>query len=121
MRVIIAGSRTITSKLALLTALVKSGFTITEVVCGGASGVDTLGFDWARANSVPVKTILPDWKKHGKAAGQIRNREMGDYAEALIAIWDGKSRGTKGMIDYAKKKGLAVYVALWSPLNPNPS
>ena len=66
-------------------------------------------FSSSRSSSRPAAT-----KKYqrplGKAAGHARNRDMGDYADALIALWDGQSKGTKGMIDYAKKKGLEVYV-----------
>jgi hypothetical protein len=51
-----------------------------------------------------------DWKTHGKAAGPIRNRQMAKNAEALIALWDGNSRGTKNMIETATKLGLKVYV-----------
>jgi hypothetical protein len=53
---------------------------------------------------------LPDWESFGKAAGPIRNEEMADNAEALLAIWDGSSRGTISMIELARKKGLRVFV-----------
>lgn len=109
MRTIIAGSRTIRDPKHVDDAVKQSGFTITEVVCGGALGVDVLGYKLARKLNIPVKVFLPDWEKHGRAAGIIRNRQMGDYAQALIAVWDGKSRGTKHMIDYAHEKGLQVY------------
>lgn len=81
-----------------------------ELVCGGARGADTEGEKWAQRNGIEVKYFIPDWLNKGKAAGHIRNREMGDYATHLLAVWDGKSKGTKGMIDYATKKGLVVYV-----------
>ena len=84
--------------------------TITEVVSGGARGVDQLGERWARDNGCQVKRFLPNWSRDGKAAGHIRNRQMGDYADALVAIWDGKSRGTAGMIEYARGRGLKVFV-----------
>ena len=51
-----------------------------------------------------------DWKKYGKSAGYVRNSEMAEVAESLIAFWDGKSRGTKNMIDIAKNKGLKVRI-----------
>lgn len=116
MKTIIAGSRGIKSYRDVCLAVRESGFadSITEVVSGGAAGVDSLGERWARTRNLPVKHFLPDWKAHGKAAGIIRNHQMGDYAQALIAVWDGKSKGTKDMIDYAKKKGLKVFVSLWT-------
>lgn len=113
MKTIIAGSRDITDYLEVKKAVLKSDFIITEVVSGGARGVDKLGERFAELYDLPVK-VFPctpaDWKKFGNKAGILRNIQMGDYADALIAIWDGKSPGTKQMIDYATKKGLKVYV-----------
>ena len=83
---------------------------ITEVVCGGATGADECGRQWALTEDIPVKMFQADWAKHGKAAGPIRNREMAEYADRLVAFWDGKSRGTKNMIDEAKKRGLDIVV-----------
>ena len=83
---------------------------ITIVVSGGAPGVDTLGEQYADEMNIPVHVYEADWDKHGRAAGPIRNRKMAENAEALIALWDGKSKGTKNMIETATKKGLMVYV-----------
>ena len=77
---------------------------VTEVVCGKAPGADTLGERWAIANNIPVKEFPADWDKHKRAAGPIRNSEMAEYADALVAFWDGKSTGTKDMIDKMRKK-----------------
>lgn len=112
MKVIIAGSRDITDYNILLEAVREARFSITEVVCGKARGVDTLGENLALRNDLKIKYFIPDWDGIGRSAGHVRNRQMGDYADALIAIWDGKSKGTKGMIDYAKKKGLKVYIKI---------
>lgn len=110
MKTIIAGSRTFFDTPALLEAIRLSGFTITEVVSGTCKGVDKLGEAWAKANGIPIKEFKPDWDRHGLAAGPIRNREMAKYADALIALWDGKSKGTKNMIEEARERGLKVYV-----------
>jgi len=110
MRTIIAGSRAITDPHLVTIAIHRAGFSISQVVSGGARGVDRLGERWAKANGIPVKKFPADWKKHGMGAGHVRNREMAHYADALIAIWDGASPGTKSMIDYAKRRGLRVYV-----------
>lgn len=91
-------------------AIFASEFEITEVVCGGARGVDALGRSYAYSMKIPVKLFPANWEEHGKSAGPIRNTLMADYADALIAIWDGKSRGTGDMINKAKSKGLKVYV-----------
>ena len=109
MKVIIAGSRTITDMAILVQAISDSGFAITEVVSGGASGVDTLGEQWADENGVGVRLFRADWDRHGKAAGPIRNCQMAGYADALITLWDGKSRGTQDMIYQARLKGLKVF------------
>jgi len=110
MKTIIAGSRNITDPIILDVALEKVSWPITEIVSGGARGVDELGEGWASATRRPYKVFLAEWDKFGKSAGYRRNVEMAKYADALIAIWDGKSKGTKHMIDIAKEKGLVVYV-----------
>jgi hypothetical protein len=110
LKTIIAGSRDITDIEYVEQAIEESGFTITEVFSGTARGVDLLGESWALANQIPIKRYRPDWNKYGKQAGIFRNLAMITYADALIAIWDGESRGTKHCIEAAKDKGLKVYV-----------
>lgn len=110
MRTIIAGSRTITDPAVVEEAVRASGFKPSVVLSGAARGVDTLGFDWGWANGVPVESYPADWKKHGRAAGPIRNQQMAERADALIAVWDGESRGTKDMIRRALSGGLKVYI-----------
>jgi hypothetical protein len=109
-RVIIAGGRDYHNYDALLEAVTESGFTIDVVVSGGANGVDAMGERWAEENGVNLTIFRADWQTHGRAAGPIRNRKMAENADALIALWDGKSRGTKNMIETATKHGLMVYV-----------
>src|SRR5579871_1254241 len=108
MKTIIAGSRVISHNPILEEAVKESGFKITEVVSGCAAGVDWMGELWAIGNKVPIKRFRANWKQEGRAAGPIRNRKMAEYADQLIAIWDGRSRGTKNMIDEAEKRGLRV-------------
>ena len=108
MIVIIAGSRNLKPSLEDIDAAVAaSSFGPTEIVTGGAPGVDTRAFDWAWARGIPVRTFVADWKTYGRAAGPIRNAKMAEYAEALIAFPGG--RGTKNMIETAYSHGLAVY------------
>lgn len=102
MKVIIAGSRTITDYNLVIKAVKDSGFTITEVVCGAANGVDSLGERYAKENNIKLSYFYADWSGKGRAAGTLRNEQMGNYSDCLIAIWDGKSPGTKHMINYAK-------------------
>lgn len=112
MKVIIAGSRNIKDGMLLLEAIDKSKFEITEIVSGHAVGVDRMGELYAETHHIPTKIFIPDWSNYGKGAGFIRNEQMANYADALIAIWDGKSSGTKHMIDIAKKNNLQVYVLI---------
>lgn len=110
MRVIVAGSRTILSQQLVNQAITDSGFIITELVSGAARGVDKMGELWATMNCVPIKPYHARWSAHGRAAGMMRNIIMADYVDALIAIWDGVSAGTKHMIYIAKKRGLKYFI-----------
>jgi hypothetical protein len=110
MKTIIAGSRGVIDVRFITKAVFDSQFEITEVVSGTARGVDQLGEKWASFVSIPVKRFPANWDLHGKSAGYKRNEEMAEYADALIAIWDGESRGTLHMINIANSKGLKVFV-----------
>jgi hypothetical protein len=113
MRTIIAGSRSITSGLSLLDAISgarRDGIVPTVVVCGCAKGVDTLGEQWARMTGLPVERYPAQWRLYGRSAGFMRNVQMAVRADALIALWDGKSPGTRHMIARARRRGLRVYV-----------
>lgn len=110
MRTIIAGSRSITAISPVIDAIHKCGWEITEVVCGMADGVDSTGLWWAeRVAALPVKRFPADWEVHGKAAGPIRNKQMAEYAEALILVWDGKSKGSADMLRRAQIRNLRIY------------
>ena len=80
------------------------------VICGKARGADTLGEKYAKERGFPVQYFPADWQRYGKSAGYRRNTEMAENADALVAFWDGKSRGTKHMIETAKAHGLKVRV-----------
>lgn len=103
MRIIIAGSRNITNYEYLSLACELSSFEpITEVVSGCARGVDRLGEEWAERNGVAIRRFPADWDLYGRSAGVRRNAIMADYADALIALWDGMSPGTLDMISRMK-------------------
>jgi hypothetical protein len=111
MKVIIAGSRGINPDLGqVVTCVALSGYDVTELVCGGAAGVDRAGRHWADHFKIPVKLFMPDWNTHSKSAGMIRNKQMGDYADALVAIWDCESRGTAHMIRHMQQLEKPYYV-----------
>lgn len=109
MKTIIAGSRGITDYQTVWGAIIDSGIYVTEVVSGGAKGVDLCGEKYASKHSIPIIKFIPDWSK-GKRAGIDRNNKMAEYADALVAVWDGVSRGTEHMINAARKRGLEVFV-----------
>ncbi len=114
MRTIIAGSRDCTNMDVLWEALDTCPWEITTVLCGKARGADTLGEDWANDVGITVEPYPADWDKYGRyQAGRIRNKQMADNAEALIALWNGYSSGTANMINLAKRGGLLVHVHLW--------
>ena len=109
-RVIIAGSRSYPGGYeGVHRAVVASGFEIATVISGVARGVDTAAILWAEGRGIPVESYPADWEKYGKKAGPIRNQQMADVADALIALWDGKSRGTRDMIERMAKKPTIIY------------
>ncbi len=90
--------------------LVSGGQVTTDYTTGKKYGADYLGEKYAKDNNFDLKGFPADWNKYNKAAGPIRNKQMAEYADVLIAFWDGKSKGTKHMIELAKNKGLKVYI-----------
>lgn len=110
MKCIIAGTRHVTSMRIVEQAIRESGFEdqITEVVCGGTRGVDALGERWAKARGIPVRYFKANWSRYGLVGGPIRNEQMAHYADALILVWDGYSKGSKNMLTIAQKNGLVI-------------
>lgn len=99
MKVIVAGTRTITDKKIVWDALDNTKFEITELISGGARGVDRMGEEWAKSKNIPIKQYLPHYNiDNPHYAPLLRNNSMAQDGDALIAIWDGQSRGTKHMI-----------------------
>lgn len=76
-------------------------------VSGGALGADTLAKKYAKDNSIKIIEFIPDWDKYGKAAGFIRNKDIVNKSDLLIAFWDGKSRGTLNSIKAMNIKSLS--------------
>lgn len=123
LKVIIAGGRDFTdvqlglSEFLIFSNEVTQEHGLTEpfarIVSGGARGADLVGERIASMCHIPVDRFIPNWDTLGKRAGFVRNAEMADHADALLAFWDGVSRGTKHMIDTATKKGLIVKVVMY--------
>lgn len=114
MKLIIAGSRDYDGDdiiPLMLQAISDSGFIPTEIVCGMAPrGIDRLSYNTFK-NKGPLKEFWPDWDRFHKKAGIFRNCDMGDYADAAVILWDGKSPGSAHMASYMKrlKKPYIVY------------
>lgn len=112
MRIIIAGGRDFDNYKLLTNTLHEIVFydPDAEIVSGKAKGADSLGEKYAKEMDIPIKEFPADWNKYGKSAGYIRNKQMAEYSDVLVAFWDGKSKGTKHMIDLAKENKLIVYI-----------
>ena len=106
MKLLIAGSRSIID-------FDLSGYIPEDtelIISGGAGGVDTLAEKYADKNKISKLIHRPDYKRYGRGAPLKRNEVMIDEADRVLVIWDGKSKGTKYTIDYARKKGKPIEV-----------
>lgn len=106
MKVIVAGSRGFQKEEWIFDLLDNSPYEITQLVSGHAIGVDQIGETWAKHKGIPTVLFIPHYTiDTPRIAPLLRNNDMADYAEALIAVWDGESHGTKHMIDQMRKRG----------------
>jgi hypothetical protein len=112
MKVIVAGSRNIVDQKIIFNIIESSNFEITEIVSGTARGVDQIGEKYGLTNNIPIVMFPANWNKYGKSAGYVRNTEMAKYADALIAVWDGKSSGTRHMIKIMHDMQKPVHVVI---------
>lgn len=118
MKLIVAGSRyfsnynLLTSRLDYFLQNVKEEIII---VSGGARGADQLGERYAHEKEYSVEFFPADWGEHGKKAGYIRNVQMAEYATHCVCFWDGKSAGTKMMIDICAEKKIPCRVVKFTP------
>jgi len=110
MKVAVIGSRTFENYTKLEGVLDQ--YDISEIISGGARGADSLGELYALNKSIPVKIFKADWSKYGKAAGFIRNKDIIDNCDMVIAFWDGKSKGTQHSINLANKQDKTVIVVM---------
>ena len=107
MKVAIVGSRSI--------AVTDMGMYISdgdEIVSGGAIGVDSCAAEYAKENGLKLTVFLPQYERYGRAAPIVRNKKIVEYADKIIAFWDGKSKGTLSVIKYAEKTGKLCEIIL---------
>ncbi len=108
MKVAVIGSRNV--QTPDLSTLLPQG--CNEIVSGGARGVDSCAAAYARTHGLILTEFLPDYQRFGRAAPLVRNRQIVDYADCVLAIWDGSSRGTKYVIRYCETTGTPCRVIL---------
>ncbi len=111
----IVGGRTFTDKAAfdaIMTDFIskRGGCMPSRVVSGGANGVDSLAREWALSHGVAVVQYLPDWNKHGRAAGIMRNKDIIDASDVVLALPTPSSRGTHDSIKRARKQAKELVV-----------
>ncbi len=114
-KIVIAGSRDYQNyseaKQFIKECLKKANLKENPVfLSGGCRGADRLGEQFAADFGFEIRVYPAQWEKYGKAAGPIRNKLLAEECDVLISFWDGKSRGTKSMIDLARKNGKIVWI-----------
>lgn len=112
MKLAVVGSRSFNDYSLLKEILdeYRSINNIDVIISGGAIGADSLAEKYARENNIETLLFLPDWKKHGKSAGMIRNQDIIKNCDTCIAFWDGSSKGTKHSISLAEKNNKKIIV-----------
>jgi predicted Rossmann fold nucleotide-binding protein DprA/Smf involved in DNA uptake len=108
MKLAIIGSRGL--KIENLADYVREN--VTEIVSGGAKGVDSDAEKYANANGIKLTVFLPEYSRYKKGATRVRNRQIVDYSDQVLALWDGGSKGTVSVIEYSKKQGKKVTVII---------
>jgi hypothetical protein len=112
MKVIVAGSRTIQDNAVISKAIKSIGLKITEMGSGNARGVDTLAENYASVHHIPFTNFPAYYDLYGKPAGAIRNDKIVEWADAMVAVWDGRSDGTRELIRAMNKAGKPVFLHL---------
>lgn len=111
MKIAVIGSRCLT--MADLSSYIPA--CVSEIVSGGAKGIDSSAASYAAQHNLKLTVFLPDYPHFGKAAPLLRNRQIVEYSDMVVAFWDGRSRGTKHVIDYCKMCGKPIAVHLIPP------
>ena len=108
MKTAVIGSRTLT--IENLGDYLPAG--TTEIVSGGAKGIDSCARSYALANQLKLREFLPDYQRYGRGAPLKRNLQIIEYADCVLAFWDGKSHGTRFVIEQCKKNSIPVKVIM---------
>jgi hypothetical protein len=116
MKVAIIGSRGFKDYELLEKTLDPVKSRITLIVSGGAIGADRLGEKYAHKNGIPTEIFIPDWDKHGKSAGYIRNEYIIKASDIIVAFWDGYSPGTQHSFKLSKKYDKPIKIIKYNEL-----
>lgn len=108
MKIAVVGSRGL--KVNDLGKYLPAG--VTEIVSGGARGIDTCAREYAEKNRIKLTEFLPQYEKYGRSAPLKRNLQIIDYADLVLAFWDGNSKGTKYVIEQCKKQNKEIKIFL---------
>jgi len=104
----VVGGRYFTDYNTVAKELAKYQFA--SLVSGGATGVDTIAYKYAKIHSIPIRVFYPDWQKYGKSAGPLRNKQIIQNANHVLAFWDGLSRGTRSSIQLARTHNVPLTI-----------
>lgn len=112
MKLAIIGSRSFDdyNLLKQICDKIHTKYVITEIVSGGAKGADLLGERFANEYAIKTNIFIPDWNRHGKSAGFIRNNDIVNHSDLVLAFWDGVSKGTNHSINIAKKTNKPIII-----------
>ena len=112
MIIAVIGSRNF-SDYKLLESTLAALPEISQIVSGGAKGADSLAEIYAEKHQLPLVVFKPDWPKYGRGAGIVRNREIIEAADMVVAFWDGSSKGTASSLKFAKSKGILIQTVIF--------
>lgn len=106
----VVGSRTFEDAYLVFRVLIT--YPISHIISGGARGADTLAIDYAEAMNIPYTIYPADWDKYGRSAGFIRNKDIVDNSDQVLAFWDGISKGTQHTLVYARKQNKLLHIEM---------
>ena len=108
MKLAIVGSRSLTN--LMLDGYISEN--VDEIVSGGAVGVDLCAAEYAKRKGIRITEFFPQYERYGRAAPIVRNKAIVDYADRILVFWNGRSKGTRSVIEYANKIGKPIEVVL---------
>ncbi|MDY6915880.1 MAG: SLOG family protein [Candidatus Cloacimonadota bacterium] len=109
MKLAVIGSKKF-NNFQLLTSEIEKENNLTKIISGAAPGTDSLARRYAIQNNIPLLEFPPDYAKNGAEAKHVRDRQIVDHSEKVLAFWDGVCQGTKYTMNYARQQNVPVRV-----------